>query len=103
MSRSAFSEHRDTVVANQTVDPVDRVGRCVAHGCPNIWTTKSSQLCRWHSAADPHDWPIVTEELQREVTDRAFERSNAERAAPVSTLEKREILGRLGRLARGMR
>lgn len=93
-----MSRTRDQAVADTTQDQVDVVGRCRAEGCPNIWTTESSRLCRWHSAAHSHDWPQVTAELQREATDRAFDRSNAEPAPKVPLLHKREILGRLRRL-----
>lgn len=87
---------RDQAVADTARDPVDLVGRCRAHGCPNIWTTMSSQLCRWHSAAPTWDWPRITEELSTEIVTGAVERQRpTERPAPLSKADKVSILGKL--------
>lgn len=85
----------DRYTADSSSDPVDIVGRCSAHGCPNIWTTASTRLCQWHSAAPRLDWPQVTDDLLRLVTDNA--RAKQDEPAPHrhTIAEKRDILGRL--------
>lgn len=93
MSRPTFNAKHDQHTADTTIDPVDRVGRCRAHGCPNIWTTESSQLCRWHSAAEPQHWPGVTESMNTQIALNAIERQKPKPPQHRYTLaEKREIL-----------
>lgn len=40
---------------------------CQAHGCPNRWSINDGKgkLCRWHHAAEPMDWPGITDQLRR--------------------------------------
>lgn len=92
MKRTHFDDKRDEAIADRSADPVDVVGRCSAHGCPNIWTRKEAKLCRWHSAAAPRDWPAVTEELQRMVTDAAYARQGVEPAPALTREDKAAVL-----------
>ena len=41
---------------------------CGAHGCPRRWTVEGPQgrLCGAHAFADPHKWPGITNDLQRQ-------------------------------------
>lgn len=69
---------------------------CAAHGCPNIWTTLSTKLCRWHSAAELHAWPRVTEELQQFVTDAAIRKARPDIAkVPLTREDKQDILNNM--------
>lgn len=36
---------------------------CKAHGCPCLGSLKS--LCRYHTDANPKDWPFVSEQLNK--------------------------------------
>ncbi len=76
---------------------------CSAHGCPNIWTTQSTKLCRWHSASELHAWPQVTEELQRFVAEKAMRKGRPELARPPLTREdKTTILNKMRAVVRRM-
>lgn len=40
---------------------------CSAHGCPQRWSVDGSKgrLCSFHAWVQPHEWPRITEDLQR--------------------------------------
>lgn len=91
MKRTFFDDKRDAAVADEANDRRDLM--CAAHGCPNAWSLLSTRLCRWHSAAPAHLWPIVSKELADEITDRAMQRSAPPRETlPLTRADKTAIL-----------
>ena len=89
---------KDVVNARKVDDFDDRSLMCDAHGCPNRWSVDmgSGRLCSWHSRADKHDWPRVTQEMHDYITDMA--RAAAEpKPAPkqYTKAEKIAILSKL--------
>jgi len=92
--RSHFDDKRDMAIANDHGDRSKLM--CGATGCPNIWTLDSSKLCRWHSAAPAHQWPVVTQELLEAVTDAVLERQRPKPVAPpLSRADKTAILQKM--------
>jgi hypothetical protein len=91
MRRTVFDEKRDMAAAEDVNDRRELM--CAAHGCPNPWSLLSSRLCRWHSAAAPHMWPIVTREAQ----DAMVARQNRQpvEVKPLSREDKTAILQKL--------
>lgn len=52
----------------------DRSLMCAATGCPNRWSIDrgDGRLCSWHDRAQPHMWPLVTQEQQHAETERLY-------------------------------
>ena len=71
---------RDQKVADEASE-VDRTLMCPAHGCPCRWTVHGDRgiACSAHNRASHKDWPAITEQLQRDVVQRALERTNGQR------------------------
>ena len=70
MKRSTFDESRDQRIAKES--GADRALMCCATGCPNRWSCDPPRACLWHSAAEPHLWPQITQEQLHAETDRAM-------------------------------
>lgn len=86
----SYANARDKRAIEGNQEATDQA--CAAHGCPNIWTTQSTKLCRWHSAAKLHDWPVVTEELQQLVASRAIEKHRSAPVVPPLTREAKTAI-----------
>jgi hypothetical protein len=73
--RSKFDEKRDEHIAADFER--DKVLMCSAPGCPCPWSIDfgRGRYCRWHGGRDPHEWPAITEELNRHITDTARQRA----------------------------
>ena len=71
MKRTAFDENRDQRVAEEA--GADQRLMCCAHGCPNRWSVDiGKRMCSAHYAADPIEWPAVTQQQIDAQTDRAY-------------------------------
>lgn len=73
---------------------------CQAQGCPYKWSVDAGngRLCGEHAFAEPREWPVITEELQRRYFERQFDEEAQAKAPPATTLtwaQKREILDQL--------
>lgn len=97
MKRSQFDDTRDdqTSVAKGP----EKTLMCAANGCPLRWSTSDGNVCQHHAGAERHDWPLLTQQLQWDETERA--RRSGE--PPVQTerlsfADKREILANLSAL-----
>jgi hypothetical protein len=97
MARSKFSETHDAVVADQATkfDPL----KCRADGCPNRWSVQKEgeqPLCSAHAWADPHMWPLITQEQRDAETDRALAAANPPPASKyVPKISKQRALEKL--------
>lgn len=89
MTTKSFSAKRDAQVADEFHR--DQAQMCQAHGCPNRWSRSDTMTCRWHSAADPHDWPRVTQEALDYLADLARSAKTKAPVQPLTPDEKREI------------
>lgn len=99
--RQTFDGSRDKQIANNAGE--SKALLCSAHGCPNLWSTSDGNLCRWHAAAEPHQWPAITQEAQHEITERARRAGSPKPVArPYTLAEKQEVLKELSDLARNM-
>lgn len=74
MKQSAYEKARDQRIADEADAPIDRALMCPAAGCPLRWSVSGERGrgCSAHYWAEPHDWPRITERLQRAETERAL-------------------------------
>ncbi len=68
---------------------------CAARGCPNRWSVDygEGKVCSAHGWQDKHNWPAITQEQQRIVTDIVMARSKPKPKPP--TVSRDEAMAKL--------
>lgn len=74
-AKSAYERARDQGTADREdhAPGFSSEQMCAAHGCPNRWSVDAGggKVCSAHAWRNALEWPAITEQQQRDETDRA--------------------------------